>query len=103
MTTSAPSLFGSYLAVDWSSNGTKKTGKDSIWLALVRSGAPTIVENPATRSSAIRRIEDLITTESRLGRRVIAGFDFPFGYPKGFTDVLEPGGDWRDVWGAVAA
>lgn len=94
--------FGSYLVVDWSANGTPKTGKDSIWLALVQPGQPPLVENPSTRHAALRRIEDLIAAEQTEGRRVLAGFDFPFGYPEGFAAALGPEAGWREVWARLA-
>lgn len=97
------SAFGSYLVVDWSANGTPKTGKDSIWLALARPGADPVVENPPTRAAATARIKEMITAEQASGRRVLAGFDFPFGYPAGFARALGPGADWRDVWARIAA
>ncbi|MEM0943002.1 MAG: precorrin-8X methylmutase, partial [Pseudomonadota bacterium] len=33
------------------------------------------------------------------GARVLAGFDFPFGYPAGFARRL--GGDWRTLWARI--
>jgi precorrin-8X/cobalt-precorrin-8 methylmutase len=94
-------LFDSYLVVDWSSNGTPKTGKDSIWLALVGRDAHPVLENPATRTDAIARIEALIAGEQAAGRRVLAGFDFPFGYPAGFSRALGAHATWREVWAKI--
>lgn len=96
-------IFGSYLVVDWSANGTPKTGKDSIWLALARPGRDPLVENPATRAEAVARLAELIETEQAAGRRVLAGFDFPFGYPAGFAERLGEGADWQTVWARIAA
>ena len=96
-------VFGSYLVADWSANGTPKTGKDSIWIALVRPGMPPLLENPATRQTAVARIEALIQDEQAAGRRVLAGFDFPFGYPAGFAEALGPAAGWEDVWARLAA
>lgn len=52
--------FCSYLVADWSANGTPKTGKDSIWVALVQPDARPVVENPSTRKAAMALIEELI-------------------------------------------
>lgn len=96
-------IFGSYLVVDWSANGTPKTGKDSIWLALGRPGETALVENPPTRAEAVARLSSLIETEQAAGRRVLAGFDFPFGYPAGLAAQLGSGADWQTVWARIAA
>lgn len=95
--------FGSYLVADWSANGTPKTGKDSIWVALVQPDASPVVENPSTRKAAMALIEELIAAEQEAGRRVLAGFDFPFGYPAGFAKALGDGAGWQEVWARIAA
>ena len=93
-------LFDSYLVVDWSANGTPKTGADSLWFCLVRDGMAPLTENPATRHAAMVRLREIFAAEIQAGRRLLAGFDFPFGYPQGFGAAL--GGDWRTVWATLA-
>ena len=41
-----------------------------------------------TRHDAVERIADLIATELDADRRVLVGFDFPFGYPAGVAAHL---------------
>ena len=41
-----------------------------------------------TRHDAVERIADLIATELDADRRVLIGFDFPFGYPAGVATHL---------------
>ncbi len=88
------SLFDGYLMVDWSAAGTPRTGKDSIWLAFL-AGGDLLLENPATRVAAEARIAEIV--EGFEGR-VLAGFDFPFGYPAGTAAQLTGVDDWRVLW-----
>lgn len=94
--------------VDWSAAKGPKTGKDSIWIACVeRDGAGdlarTILENPPTRAEAATRLADLLSGLADRGRRVLAGFDFPFGYPRGTGAALgHQGLVWRRIWAEIA-
>ncbi|MBV9863687.1 MAG: cobalamin biosynthesis protein CbiG [Alphaproteobacteria bacterium] len=46
----------------------------------------------------------MLATAMANGERVLAGFDFPFGYPAGFAARLGlPGPPWRAVWDEIAA
>lgn len=91
-------LFDSYMVVDWSANGTPKTGRDSIWIAHLHPGQPVRLDNPPTRTAAMARITATLEDESRHGRRILAGFDFAFGYPAGLAQAMGQGADWRDIW-----
>lgn len=92
-------VFDSYIVVDWSANGMPKTGRDSLWIAQHRPGQPLKLDNPPTRALAMDLIAQALHEEGRKGRRVLAGFDFAFGYPAGLAQAMAPGADWRDVWG----
>ncbi|MEO0764296.1 MAG: hypothetical protein AAFZ09_21255 [Pseudomonadota bacterium] len=96
--------FDAVVVVDWSSAATPTTGKDSIWWALHRVGdaAETRLENPATRAAAEAQLLDLLRDEIAAGRRVLIGFDFPFGYPEGFADAAFGPGAWRAVWAGLS-
>ena len=72
-------LFDSWLIVDWSAAGTPRRGRDSIWLALAGPEGGCRLWNPPTRSDAEDLIAGLLATERDAGRRVLAGFDVPFG------------------------
>lgn len=100
---SASTLFDAVLIVDWSAASVPKTGRDSIWWALHRVGKGEVERaNPATRAEAMAEIEALLAAELTAGRRVLAGFDFPFGYPAGVAARLsgEPG--WQPLWARLA-
>ena len=81
-------LFDAYLAVDWSASSVPKRGKDSIWLCL--KGEPP--ENPSTRHEAMQRVREQLGQLVAEGRRVLVGFDFPYGYPSGFAKLVAPDG-----------
>ena len=95
-------LFDSYMVVDWSANGTPKTGRDSLWIAHLRPGQPLALSNPPTRHAAMTLIHATLSEEARAGRRVLAGFDFAFGYPAGLAQTMAQstgqGADWRSIW-----
>ena len=91
-------VFDSYMVVDWSANGTPKTGRDSLWIARLVPGGRVLLDNPSTRATAITLIQAHFEEEARQGRRVLAGFDFAFGYPEGLSHALAPDADWRHVW-----
>ena len=95
-------LFDGYVAVDWSANGAPKRGRDSIWLAGAGRGGLEEPENPATRAEAVERIEGLLRSATSAGRRLLLGFDFPFGYPKGTARMLTGRGGWEAVWARIA-
>ena len=95
-------LFDGHVAVDWSANGRPKQGRDSIWLAARGWGATAEPENPATRAEAMARIEGLLTRASQAGRRLLCGFDFPFGYPAGTARTLTGRDGWEAVWSRIA-
>jgi precorrin-8X/cobalt-precorrin-8 methylmutase len=93
-------VFDTFVMVDWSAAGTPRTGKDSIWVAVLRGGGLSL-HNPATRDAAEDGLRTLLNAELAAGRRVLAGFDCAFGYPAGLSARL--GGDgWRTVWAALA-
>lgn len=97
-------LFDTYVMVDWSAAAVPKTGKDSIWLACLSREAPSAPENPRTRAAATERVQPLLREQAHRGRRVLVGFDFPYGYPRGFADVVAPGdgAGWRRIWSELA-
>ncbi|MEO1330020.1 MAG: cobalamin biosynthesis protein CbiG [Pseudomonadota bacterium] len=92
--------FDAVVMVDWSSAAVPRLGADSIWLALARVGAGSLdrLENIPTRAAAIDAVEGIARAEAAAGRRVLIGFDFPFGYSAGTAAALTGHADWRAVW-----
>lgn len=96
-------LFDSILIVDWSAAGSPRTGADSIWFALNRVGkGETVRANPPTRAAAMAEIEALLAAELDAGRRVLAGFDFPFGYPSRAAERMTGRSGWQALWSSLA-
>jgi len=89
-------VFDAYIAVDWSAWSTPRIGPNSIWLCS--NGSPP--ENPSTRQEATERVHELLQQLVAAGKRVLVGFDFPYGYPRGFADLVVPddGPPWRRTW-----
>ncbi len=94
-------LFDRYIAVDWSAANERRTGKDSIWIAeLGRDGAQPSV-NPSTRAEATVHLIERIRVARASGERVMAGFDFVFGYPRGAARAIAGKPGWRAMWDAI--
>ena len=87
-------LYEHHIAVDWSANGTPKSGKDSIWIS--EDGARGL--NPRTRALAMDWVRQRIDTALTKDERLHIGFDFAFGLSRGAGQALlgEPG--WEAYW-----
>jgi hypothetical protein len=97
-------LFDAYMFVDWSASSRAKTGTDSIWIGTgsFDSNGVLVVDPPAnlsTRRQAEIKLEEMLLEHSRRKRRVLVGFDFPYGYPINWHIALgQNAGDWRTLW-----
>ncbi|MFD0859097.1 molybdopterin-binding protein [Roseovarius aquimarinus] len=97
--------FDSVLVVDWSAASTRapaRPSKDAIWLGFVQGGAPQEPVYCRTRIEAEARIAAIIEAERRAGRRLLAGFDFPFGYPRGVARRATGRDDALVLWDWLA-
>ena len=86
-------LFHTHIVVDWSARSDpspQQPSKDAIWWAIAHTdgGAAPAPEYARTRHEALGRIARLVAEELDAGRRVLVGFDFPFGYPAGVAELL---------------
>ena len=97
--------FDAYLMVDWSANNKPKQGKDSIWYCLIEHGKPPVIENPVTRVEAMRQLTEHLLNLARRNRATLVGFDFAYGYPRGFAAALglPTATARRAVWNYLAA
>lgn len=92
--------FQTFVVVDWSGGNDRGpvARADAIWACAIRDGvqeAPVYLRN---RTIAEEWLTSLITTELDAGRRSLLGFDFPFGYPKGFAQALTGSNDPFALW-----
>ncbi len=92
--------FDTVVMVDWS--GGNDTGKsprqDAIWACVARLGRAEAPQYLRNRSVAEDWLARLFEAEIAAGRRVLAGFDFPFGYPAGFAVALTGQSDPFALW-----
>ena len=97
-------LFGAYVMADWSAAAKPKTGKDSVWIGVLKRDVRFRLTfesfNPPTRSAAEARLRTVLADLKRRGDKALIGFDFPLGYPEGTAAALKLKGDtpWRAMW-----
>ncbi len=82
--------YDSFAIVDWSGGNDSgpRPKRDAIWLGLVRAGVEETPRYLRNRLEAEAALTELIEVELSAGRRLMLGFDFPFGYPSGFAEAL---------------
>lgn len=101
-------LFHAYVMVDWSASSKPKTGSESIWIGVLKRdvrfqlGFDSL--NPATRADAERRLAALLDEFRKRGERVLLGFDFSLGFPRGSGRALKLKDEsWEGVWSFLAS
>lgn len=94
-------LFDTHLVVDWSARNAPspaEPSKDAIWIGVERDAEAEAPRYFRTRADAVRWLADFLAAEASLGRRVLAGFDFPFGYPRGVARRICGSDRALDLW-----
>ncbi|WP_458791507.1 molybdopterin-binding protein [Yoonia sp. MH D7] len=88
--------FDTYVMVDWSGGNDRgpKPVKDAIWTCIAGQD-PIYFRN---RQLVEIWLNELFHNEIAAGRRVLAGFDFPFGYPAGFGKAVTGSDDPFALW-----
>ena len=89
------------IMVDWSARSKPspaKRTKDAIYIAEVSPGQ-RFVTYCRTRAAATGHLTARFEAALAEGRRVLAGLDFPFAYPRGFAQALTGDADPLGVWG----
>ena len=97
-------LFDSYVIVDWSASNRRNSGADSIWWCEVGGhGHIEHLHNEPTRSQAYHAILAALLDDVVNCHRVLIGFDFPYGYPRGWANALGLSGPpWLAVWNELS-
>jgi hypothetical protein len=93
--------FDGYLMVDWCAANKPKDGPDSVWYCFYdRTDGAWTTKNPRTRRKASDDIASILRESTKHEKVVLVGFDFPFGYPAGFSSALGWHGKspWRAIW-----
>ncbi|WP_099825996.1 gephyrin-like molybdotransferase Glp [Oceaniglobus indicus] len=95
--------FDTVLVIDWSAaQGVRRVEKDAIWIGISRDD---VSEDPIpmpTRHAAEDWLRARLHSEIAAGRRVMAGFDFPFGYPAGMARIVTGTDDPLRLWDWLA-
>lgn len=92
--------FDTVIVVDWSAANVPSPARpsaDAIWMGVARGGACDVSYH-RTRADAEAALVAALDVETDAGRRVLAGFDFPLGYPAGFAARLTGQSSARAVW-----
>src|SRR5690349_9105676 len=102
-------LFDAYVFVDWSGRDAPsptRPSADAIWIAEHDAGDAIPRETYCTtRQSATAHVFTALAGHVAAGRRVLVGFDFPYGYPAGLAAALglpDSGPPWQRTWSALA-
>lgn len=97
--------FDAILIVDWSGGADRGPAPkpDAIWATCQPvagpEAAPTYLRN---RVEATDFIYETLSSLRHKGHRVLAGFDFPFGYPQGFATAITGAPDPLALWEVFA-
>ena len=101
-------LFNAYVIVDWSAASKPNTGADSVWIGVlkrdVRFRLAFEAFNPPTRAEAEKKLIAVLDDLKKRGERTLLGFDFPLGFPRGFSAALKlptAAPPWRAVWDQI--
>ena len=101
-------LFNAYVMVDWSAAAAPKTGKDSVWIGVMKRDIRFRLSfeafNPPTRSQGEAKLREVLADLRRRSERALIGFDFPLGYPSGTAAALKlKAPAWETMWAFLAA
>ncbi|MBT4513963.1 MAG: hypothetical protein HOC77_02585 [Chloroflexi bacterium] len=103
-------LFDAYLMVDWSAkNGLSppRPSPDAVWVGAGEAGVtPPRAKYFRSRMSGIAYVRRLLRRWIAQDKRVLVGFDLPYGYPVGFAHWMDgPANvpEWRRTWQAISS
>jgi molybdopterin-guanine dinucleotide biosynthesis protein B len=96
--------FDTVLAIDWSAAARPtRQGPNAIWVGEARAaGGEAEPRHFSTRVAAAGWLAGRLRAALASGERLLAGFDFAFGYPAGFATRLAGRPDAFDVWDFLA-
>lgn len=101
-------LFDAYIFIDWSAANRatpRNPSRNAVWMGqLVRHHCPEETYH-RTRTDCVSRLLPLLLNHVAMGRRVLVGFDFPYGYPAEFCRALGLSSgthEWFGIWTELA-
>lgn len=96
------SLFDAYIFVDWNaakSLGPPQPAPDNVWIGEQIPHQNYQVEKYCcSRNECTEHLGDILKKHIREGLRVLIGFDFSYGYPKGLPTIYEYDGGPQSWW-----
>ena len=101
-------LFGAYVVVDWSAAEARKTGEQSLWIGVVKRDVRLRLgacekHNPPTRAEGEKLLRSILADLRKRGDKVLLGFDFCLGFPRGTAERLNLKGEpWSALWAFTA-
>lgn len=95
--------FDHFIVIDWSSRAKpspKKPTKDAIWLSEGAAKGRVVTKYFRTRQACQEYVAKRLRRLVAQKKRVLVGWDFAFGYPKGFAKALRLGKKkpWKSIW-----
>ena len=98
-----PRLFHAYVIVRWSAASKASAGADSVRIGVIKRDVRfrNAFEAHAapTRAEGEKRLAALLEDLKKRNEKVLLGFDFPLGFPRGLAAGLKLTGDpWQAVW-----
>ena len=93
--------FDTVIVVDWSAAASPTPpcpAENAVWIGAAGE-APRCFR---TRAEAIDWLGDRLAAEIAARRRTLVGFDFPFGYPRGFAAAATGRAEGLAVWETLA-
>jgi hypothetical protein len=93
-------MFDTIMTVDWSGGNQKSITPcaDAIWASVWQYGTHNYPLYFRNRQLFEVWFRALLTEERTLGRRVLVGFDFAFGYPAGFAKAVTGKDEPFAIW-----
>ena len=101
-------LFDAYVIAIWTAAETRKLGDQSLWIGVakrdVRFRLYSETHNVASRAEGEALLSSILADHRKRGDRVLVGFDFNLGYPKGTAARLDLKGlPWSAMWKFIAS
>lgn len=95
--------FDHFLAIDWSSRNRPspvRPSKDAIWVGEGTATGRVTVRYFRTRQDCVFFVTSRLIRLTRAGKRVLVGWDFVLGYPKGLAKALKQRKKpaWKQIW-----
>ncbi len=101
-------LFDVYIFVDWNATnilGPQRPAQDNVWIGEHYSNEKYCEKYCRSRSDCIEYLVAILRNSIRKRSRVLLGFDFPYGYPRGLNKALghnKGSQSWWNTWEEIS-